>query len=79
MNCPACITKRRHEPSDWVEHPYAGHGFVKEQGWSHPDLSQVLAGADTSLRQNLGEIGSQRKRRRWEGRHDPRGDPRLRR
>jgi hypothetical protein len=53
MNCPACTAKRLHEPSDWALHPYAGHGFVKEQGWTHPDLTSS-AGAATSLRQNLG-------------------------
>ena len=54
MNCPAYIAKRLHEPSDWALHPYAGHGYQDNQGWTHPDLSPSSAGAGTSLRQNLG-------------------------
>jgi hypothetical protein len=39
MTCPACKLKRRHSDQEWEEfHPLAGHGYVKEQGWSHPDL-----------------------------------------
>jgi hypothetical protein len=39
--CPACAPGRcrRHtayERSTW--HLYAGHGYTKESGWTHPDL-----------------------------------------
>ena len=33
-DCPACSVKRLHSEEDWKNHPLAGHGFVKEQGWS---------------------------------------------
>jgi hypothetical protein len=34
----ACLGKHRHEAIDWSLHPYAGHGYTKESGWTHPDL-----------------------------------------
>lgn len=37
-NCPACRQGRFHEGEWRVFHPYAGHGYTKEQGWTHPDL-----------------------------------------
>jgi hypothetical protein len=59
MTCPAC-NKRPHTaedlkqfhplagprltPEQWKELPFAGHGFVKGQGWSHPVL-EAEAGA----------------------------------
>jgi hypothetical protein len=46
MNCHACAAKRLHEPSDWALHPYAGHGFQKGQGWSHPDLNPAKCRGD---------------------------------
>lgn len=37
--CHACILQARHTKFCWAEfHPYAGHGYTKERGWSHPDL-----------------------------------------
>lgn len=41
MNCPACESKRLHGPIDWAQHPYAGHGYVSGQGWTHPDLAPL--------------------------------------
>ena len=39
--CPSCVADRRHSESDTKEfHPYAGHGFTKEQRWSHPELKK---------------------------------------
>jgi hypothetical protein len=38
--CPACQAKRLHTPEDWKLHPYAGHGYTKEGGWSHGDLAK---------------------------------------
>jgi len=41
--CPACINKRFHEaPGLDAYHPLAGHGFIKEQGWTHPSLGKTL-------------------------------------
>jgi hypothetical protein len=37
--CPACQKKRIHTAKDWKHHEFAGHGFQKESGWSHPDLA----------------------------------------
>jgi hypothetical protein len=39
--CAACDVKRLHTPEDWKNHPFAGHGFTREQGWTHPDLSPM--------------------------------------
>ena len=36
--CKACITKTRHTPEDWKNHPLATHGYVKETGWTLPSL-----------------------------------------
>lgn len=38
-DCPGCQEKRLHTETEFRKfHPYARHGFRKEQGWSHPDL-----------------------------------------
>jgi hypothetical protein len=52
--CPACSAKRLHGPEDWLQHPYAGHGF-NGQAWTHPDLPTSSAGA-ASLGKISGEI-----------------------
>jgi hypothetical protein len=39
-DCPACAEGRAHMVEDWVLHPFARHGFTREQGWSHPKLAQ---------------------------------------
>jgi hypothetical protein len=37
--CPACEGKRIHTPAERAQfHPFAGHGFARGQGWSHPEL-----------------------------------------
>lgn len=38
MNCRACQERRRHTEEDWKNHPYRGHGYTDNVGWSHPDL-----------------------------------------
>jgi hypothetical protein len=38
VDCPACAEGRAHTEEDWKHHPYKGHGFVSNQGWTHPDL-----------------------------------------
>lgn len=37
--CPACKLGTQHTSMDWAYHPFAGHGFTKEMGWSHPELT----------------------------------------
>ncbi len=36
--CPACEQKRLHTDEEKQFHPYMGHGYTKEMGWTHPDL-----------------------------------------
>jgi len=38
MNCPACAAQRVHTELEWKEHQYRGHGYTREQGWTHLDL-----------------------------------------
>lgn len=43
--CPACIAKRLHSESEWEAfHPMRGHGYTREQGWTHPALKPANAG-----------------------------------
>ena len=39
--CPACLRYAIHTAEDWKLHPYAGHGFSPERGWSHPDIGEA--------------------------------------
>lgn len=41
-DCPACVWKRIHSTEDWENHPLAGHGFTKEQGYSSPIVREVM-------------------------------------
>ncbi len=37
--CHACEEKRIHTQEEWKKaHPYKGHGYSPETGWTHPDL-----------------------------------------
>ena len=54
--CPACTEKRVHATEDWKQHPYAGHGYVKGQGWTHPDLAGVPQDAGAAASQISGEV-----------------------
>lgn len=39
--CYFCLKHRRHITDDIGQadlHPYRGHGYTKETGWSHDDL-----------------------------------------
>jgi hypothetical protein len=37
--CPGCLEFRLHSEEEFEAfHPWAGHGYYKGQGWSHPDL-----------------------------------------
>lgn len=34
-NCPACVGRRLHTTEEFARHhPAAGHGYVKEHGWT---------------------------------------------
>ena len=77
MNCPACTAKRLHEPSDWALHPYAGHGYQDNQGWTHPDLDPAKpAGSASGFRLPTGSVmvasafifGDLSAKNLWEGR-----------
>ncbi len=46
MECAACKEGRVHTAADWKNHPLAGHGYVGEQGWTHPD---ALAAHDADV------------------------------
>lgn len=41
--CAACQNKRLHTAEDWENHPLAGHGYTREQGFSHPELAAAAA------------------------------------
>jgi hypothetical protein len=46
-DCLSCISETRHDADSLrVFHPYAGHGFTKERGWSHPDLEPKEAASN---------------------------------
>jgi hypothetical protein len=36
--CCACEEHRCHTEEEWAAHPYRGHGYMIEIGWTHPDL-----------------------------------------
>jgi hypothetical protein len=38
LNCSACQRQAIHTEADWKYHPFHTHGYVRESGWSHPDL-----------------------------------------
>jgi hypothetical protein len=38
-NCVACRSQSVHTENDWKHHPFRGHGYVGQGGWSHPDLA----------------------------------------
>lgn len=41
LQCPACNVGRRHAQEEVRQfHPFAGHGFNKEQGWSSEELKK---------------------------------------
>lgn len=44
-SCPACQSDRHHTGPEWAHHPLAGHGFTKEQGWTHQTLKEEATGA----------------------------------
>lgn len=40
--CPDCIAKTWHSLFNRIKyHPLAGHGFNKEQGWTHPEAKKL--------------------------------------
>lgn len=39
-DCPGCVEKRLHTADEKKKfHPFTGHGMMKGQGYSHPDLT----------------------------------------
>lgn len=36
--CPACQARRTHTEEEWRNHPYRGHGYSTQTGYTHPDL-----------------------------------------
>jgi hypothetical protein len=38
VGCAACEEQRCHTEAEWKNHPYRGHGFSKEIGYTHPEL-----------------------------------------
>lgn len=41
-NCPACVSYRLHTEAEWDRyHPLRGHGYTKEQGYTHSDLARA--------------------------------------
>jgi hypothetical protein len=43
LKCLACMAGRHHTSEDEKNHPFSGHGFTKELGWSHPKLEEGMA------------------------------------
>lgn len=43
-DCPACCGRRVHTEEEWKDHPFAGHGYTKEHGWTHPALETEKSG-----------------------------------
>lgn len=46
--CPCCkaqkkrVVGRRHTPREWKRHhPLAGHGYLKERGWTDPEAERL--------------------------------------
>ena len=47
--CPACSDKRIHSREEEEQfHPYAGHGYTPETGWTH--LSLAVEAKEKELR-----------------------------
>lgn len=42
FECPACAAKTRHTADEWRLHPYRGHGYAPELGWTHLDLKPKM-------------------------------------
>lgn len=38
--CDACEKGRLHTETDWARHKLNRHGYLKETGWTHPDLEK---------------------------------------
>jgi hypothetical protein len=55
MNCPACISQRWHTEAEWLNHPMRGHGFTREQGWTHPDAQKAHDAEMAEVERKLNE------------------------
>lgn len=59
MICPACDSNRLHTEQEWKEHhPLAGHGYTREQGWTHPDLAAAVEKSKAEQAAKPGEAKS---------------------
>jgi hypothetical protein len=55
-NCPACADKRVHSEGEWGRfHPFRGHGYTKETGWTHPELEAAVEKARSEQVKKLSE------------------------
>ena len=47
--CAACMARRCHtDEENRAHHPFSGHGYTKEQGWSHPQLAAEAAARESA-------------------------------
>jgi hypothetical protein len=47
--CPACVEQRIHTKEDWERyHPFRGHGYTQQSGWTHPKLAEEHDNAKAS-------------------------------
>jgi hypothetical protein len=60
--CPACIVRRLHTEEEWKLHPFAGHGFTKEQGYTHPRLAELAEEDRQTSARNVEIMKKARKR-----------------
>lgn len=40
--CPACSAHRVHSPEEWKNHPFRGHGYTRETGWTRSKLALAI-------------------------------------
>jgi hypothetical protein len=45
-NCAACQRQSIHTETDWLRHPFRGHGYQGK--WSHPDLKPKVVKSEGS-------------------------------
>ena len=68
MDCPACAGQRLHTEPEWNEHhPYRGHGYTRESGWSHPELKADISTATIESCQDAVERKFQKRLTPWSG------------
>lgn len=64
MTCPACTARRFHTDKERADfHPLAGHGYTKEQGWTHPDAKAAHDRDVETARIKQAELDAQAKQK----------------